>query len=199
MLYCKLKGGISMLLLTILLILWPFLFPAGCAAAFALDGNGGTPLILFSVFYTVLSAVLHHRYRICSKASDIPLQKLAKHNLLIKLLTALCDTAVYAPFIASYIEAQIAIADGAMMCVPYFLLCFIVLTPYNLSRIFTLVTTMRISHYLLKEFYWQTQQNMLHRSVWVHTVLLFLPVCHIVSNILVYRKLRSLPAEHTEQ
>lgn len=183
--------------LTILLILWPYLFFAGCAVVFSLDGNSSTPFILYAIVYTVLSGILHHLYHKYATAPDIPLQRAGKYNLLVKLIPALCDTVLYGALTVRYIETMIHIANGAMMCVPVHLIYFIILIPYNLSRLFSLVTTMRVNMYLLEELRWKQKFSISWGRIWLHTVLHLLPLAHIISNIIVYRKLRSLPADHT--
>ena len=187
-----------MLLLTILLILWPYLFFAGYAIIFSLDGNEGTLFVAFAILYTIISAYQHHLYRRYSTTLGIPVQTIAKYNLLLKLIPAVCDTVLYSWIIWQYIETSIAIAGGAMMCVPMFLIYFILLIPYTLSRLFSLFTTMQVSKHLLEEYYWETEQTMLKGHIWLHTALHLLPVCHIVSNIIVYRKLRKLQPETIE-
>lgn len=187
-----------MLFLTILLILWPYLFFAGCAVVFSLNGNGGTLLVLLAIGYIIISAILHHLYRSYTTTLDIPLQQSAKYNLLLKLIPAACDAILYGALTVTYIKTMIDIANGAMMCVPMFLIYFVILIPYNLSRIFSLITSMRVNMYILEESRWKLQLSISRGRIWLHTIMHLLPVCHIISNILVYRKIVKLQPENTE-
>lgn len=187
-----------MLLLTIALSLWPCLFFAGNALLSALDGIDSALLALFTLLYAVPSAILHRNYFRRAKTLSIPLQKKAGYNLLLQLVLTISDAVLYGRILFQYIETRSAIANGAMMCVPMFLFYFILYIPYNLSRIFALFATLGTSKYLLEEYYWKTEQNTLHRNVWLHVVMHLLPIVHIVSNILVYCKVKQLPNEPAE-
>lgn len=180
-----------MLTLTILLTLWPYLFFAGCGLLFSLDGNGGAPLVIFLLVYAIISVVLASLYSSYAVSLALPLKKLGRQNMLVKLIPAICDLVLYALIIASYIETMIDIANGAMMCVPIYLIIFVLLIPYNLSRICMLFSTMRVTRHALSKASLYTDHPIPDSVIRLHTVLHLLPIADVISSILVYRKLNS--------
>lgn len=181
-----------MLLLTIILILWPYLFFAGYALSMSLDGNGGIPLMIFAIFYIIASAILYQRYFRLAKASQLESEILAKYNMLIKLIPAVADFLLYGTILFGILDMMMDIANGAMVCVPVHLIFIIFLTPYTLARLFALVATLRVSRYLLEEYSWKKDSNLLHSRVWLHSILHLLPVAHIISNIIVYKTVKTI-------